>query len=165
MKKLVIKVMVFDYFYSKLYKGENSKELLQDADLYVKQLLKSECLQPEEKAYLTDDRNKDEIRKLYLQVRNLMIEPVDKTYKDTCLLGYFLDFDDVFATEIFTRAMQYSENRYAMHDLNLVNGKYNDTDSMYADYINRTMYKYDTPTAQCRDAVKTTFKKNKIKNK
>lgn len=113
MKKLVIKVMIFDSLYSKLHNAENSKELLQEADSYVKHLLKSECLQPEEKAYLTDDRNKDEIRKLYLQVKNLMIEPVDKIYKESCLLGHFLDFDDVFSTEIFTRAIQYAEKRYA----------------------------------------------------
>lgn len=109
---------------------------------YIEHLLEYKCLQPEEEAYLTDDKNYAEIKELYLHVRDLMFEPVDKTYKDSCLVGDFLDFDEVFSIELFNRTMNYTVYRYAEHDLNLVNGKYTDTDMKNSEYINRIMYDY-----------------------
>ena len=101
-------------------------------DEYIASLLKSGCLLKEEVVYLTDARNRDELITLYNHVWDLMKEPVDPDYDDSCFVGDFLEFDEVFGTEISIRTSKYLEECYAKHDLNLVNGN----------YINRTMHDY-----------------------
>ena len=142
---------VFDRCAKTFYVDEEPDVL----DDYIASLLESGCLLKEEVAYLTDDRNRDEMKVLYNHVWDLMKEPVDPDNDDSCLVGDFLEFDEVFGTELSIRTSKYLEERYAKHDLNIVEGafnntaqsgyksdKYTDTDMMQAENINRTMRKY-----------------------
>lgn len=96
-------------------------------DNYIASLLESGCLLKEEVAYLTDDRNRDEMRVLYNHVWDLMKEPVDPDNDDSCLVGDFLEFDEVFGTELSIRTSKYLEERYAKYDMNIVAGAFNNT--------------------------------------
>lgn len=117
-----------------------------ELDEYIEHLLKEGCLQPEEKAYLADERNRVEMKNLYNEISSLMNEPVDRTNEDSCTVGAFIDFDEVFSIELFLRVRNYMEQRYAEHDLKLVESNsvdYTDTDKAQAEYINRTMHEYN----------------------
>lgn len=98
-----------------------------ELDEYIEHLLKDGILQPEEKAYLTDERNRVEMKNLYEEISSLMSEPVDRTNEDSCTVGAFIDFDEVFGTELTVRTSKYLEERYAKHDLNMVAGAFNNT--------------------------------------
>ena len=143
---------VFDRCAKKFYADEEPDVL----DGYIASLLEGGCLLKEEAEYLTDARNRDEMRVLYNHVCDLMKEPVDPDYDDSCIVGDFLDFDEVFGSELSIRTSKYLEERYAKHDLNMVAGafnntaqsgyksdKYTDTDKAQAEYINRTMQEYN----------------------
>lgn len=105
------------------YAGDESDVL----DDYIASLLEGGCLLKEEAEYLTDSRNRDEMKVLYNHVWDLMKEPVDPDNGDSCLVGDFLDFDEVFGTELSVRTSKYLEERYAKHDLNMVVGAFNNT--------------------------------------
>lgn len=96
-------------------------------DEYIASLLDSGCLLKEEAEYLTDSRNRDEMKVLYNHVWDLMKEPVDPDNDDSCLVGDFLEFDEVFGTELSIRTSKYLEERYAKHGMNIVAGAFNNT--------------------------------------
>lgn len=104
--------------------GESDGDYLDD---YIASLLDSGCLLKEEAEYLTDSRNRDEMKVLYNHVWDLMKEPVDPDNDDSCLVGDFLEFDEVFGTELSIRTSKYLEERYAKHDMNIVAGAFNNT--------------------------------------
>lgn len=106
---------------------EDEDEEPDELNDYIASLIESGCLLKEEVAYLIDDRNRDEMRVLYNHVCDLMKEPVDPDHDDSCLVGDFLEFDEVFGTELSIRTSKYLEERYAKHDMNMVAGAFNNT--------------------------------------
>lgn len=114
---------VFDRCAKEFYADDEPDEL----DDYIASLLESGCLLKQEAEYLTDSRNRDEMKVLYNHVWDLMKEPVDPDNDDSCLVGDFLEFDEVFGTELSIRTSKYLEERYAKHDMNIVAGAFNNT--------------------------------------